>query len=78
MDTEIEGLKLKGISIKDLLLPKFIKNLESTGLNLDAVSLVFVMKEGDEKKKAVSPFILNHQNSQEIKEKILHINGAKE
>jgi len=78
MDMEIEGLKLKGISIKDLLLPEFIKSLEKAKINLNAVSLVFIMEEGNEKKKIVTPFVLNHQNSQEIKEKILHINGEKE
>ncbi|MDA3780891.1 MAG: hypothetical protein PF487_11840 [Bacteroidales bacterium] len=77
MDTEIEGLKLKGITIKDLLLPEFIKRLEDKKINIEAVSLVFIREEADGN-KGITPFIFNHQNSTEVKEKILHISGANE
>lgn len=78
MKTEIEGLKLKGLTIKDLLLPEFVKNIEKEGIDANAVSLVFVKEEKDGENKKIFPFVFNHKNSEEIKEKILHISGDHE
>lgn len=75
---EIEGLKLKGITLKELLLPKFIEKIENEGINANTVSLVFVREEGTPENKILSHFIFSHQNSEEIKDKILHINGSNE
>lgn len=75
---EIEGLKLSGVSVRDLLSDKFVKNMEALKLNLDAITLVLIKEDGEENKKTVMPFIIGHQNSQELKDKVLHISGSKE
>ncbi len=75
---EIEGIKLSGVSIKDLLSEKFIKKIEDSKLDIQAVSLVFIKEEGTNGAKTLIPFMINHQNSQEVKDKILHIGGANE
>lgn len=78
MATEIEGLKMKGISINDLLLPEFIEELEKHKVNINAVSLVFVGEEEKDEKKKIIPFVINHQNSEEVREKIVHLSGSNE
>ncbi len=78
MEMEIEGLKLKGTTLKKLLLPEFVEKLEKEKININAVSLVFVGEEESNEKKKIAPFIFSHQNSEEIKEEILHITGANE
>lgn len=74
---EIEGLRMKGIIIKDLLLPKFVHKLEDEGITIEAVSLVFI-KEGAQEGAGITPFVFSHQNSKEVKDKILHLSGAGE
>ncbi len=78
MEMEIEGLKLKGITIKDLLVQEFINNLKKAGIDANAVSLIFVREDVVGEKKNISPFVLSHQNSKEIDEKIIHISGSNE
>lgn len=75
---EVEALRLKGIGISDLLLPKLIERIKEANLNFNAVSLVFVKESEDGKNKILLPFVLGHQNSQELKDKVLHISGPEE
>jgi hypothetical protein len=75
---EIEGIKISGISIRDLLSKEVMNKIDELKLNISPINLVFVREEGSDNKKSITPFVLGHQNSQEVKDKILHISGSNE
>jgi len=74
-EIEVEGMKIKGATIKKLLSDSFVKQLENSGVNLEAVSLVLVREEDSpEGAKKLTSVVIGHQNAQEIKEKLVHLN----
>jgi len=78
MTGEIEGFRLSGIAISDLLLPEFVKKVQDAKLGIDAISLAFVGLDGQDNNRVVVPFVLNHQSSQEVKDKVIHLSGGRE
>lgn len=69
-----EKIRLNDLSIRDLINPKFEKEIEKKDLSIIPISLVFIdVKKSKNKIKKISPIILSHQNDKEIKNKILHL-----
>jgi hypothetical protein len=75
---EVEGIRIKGISIKDLLIPELIQEFEAKNLSINPISLVFVQEEGKDKNNMITPIILGHQNKKEVEERILHVDSPNE
>jgi len=64
----------KGLIINDLLKPDFLAELKKAKLNV--VSLISIYEEKDKDGKPILiPVITGHENKQEIKHKILHLNS---
>jgi len=64
-DVDIEGIRIQGFLIKDLLKDDFVKELAQLKADLDPVALVLIGKV---------PLTLGHQKKEEIDKKIIHIN----
>lgn len=76
MSTEIEGLRVKGLSIKDFLKESFSQEISNISPDIDVVALVMMKKNGE---KAIPiPIVFNHQTSDEAKNKILHLDCSDE
>lgn len=71
VEEEIEGIKLKNLTINDLLNKEFLEKIKK--LNLNSISLILVYEEKDKDKQIVLPISINHQNSEEVKNKIIHL-----
>ena len=69
-NVEVEGLRINGFLIEDILKEDFVKELNKDAPNLDIAALIFVKKD----KTPPVTIILNHQSSKEIEEKVLHLN----
>ncbi|GBE20554.1 hypothetical protein BMS3Abin17_01295 [archaeon BMS3Abin17] len=69
-----EILCFEGISISDLLDKNFLKKLSEKDLKIDPISLVFMVKEMNEKKE-IYPIILGHESNEELSKKIMHVNA---
>ena len=68
MKKEIEKIKVtKAVSIQEILDKKFIKAMDDTGLELEYINLACFSKS-----EKVLAFI-KHENSEEIEDKIIHI-----
>lgn len=71
---QVEGLKLTNLSIDELLNPDFSGKIKALGLN--AISLVLISDKTDANaNEPVFPIVMNHQNKEEIKGKILHLHS---
>jgi hypothetical protein len=75
---EVEGLRINGISIKDILSKDLIEDFEKENLNINPVSIVFINEDEQDKKKILIPIILGHQNKIEVEKGILHIDSPNE
>lgn len=69
-----ESVLFEGIRISDFLDKKFLEKLKKEELELLPVSLVFIATEKEENKKTPYPIIIGHENPDEVKNKIMHIN----
>lgn len=67
-----EQVLFEGLRISDFLNEKFIKKIKESGLNVDAINLVLIIKED---KKEGYPLILGHQSHKELNEKLMHIDS---
>ncbi len=68
MTTQIEGVRVQGLILKELLTNDFVSELNDSLKEFDAVALILMKKEGNG-----NPIILNHQNAKEVQEKVLHL-----
>ena len=64
---------LDDITINDLIKEDFLEKLKGLDKNIFPTALILISEKGDEKMKQVSLLVLSHQNTEEIKNKILHI-----
>ncbi|MBM3199706.1 hypothetical protein FJZ53_02125 [Candidatus Woesearchaeota archaeon] len=80
METKIERISIKGLTIKDLLNSKFLTLIEEEKLKLDYVNLLSFsrIQEKSSKKISFSPIVLSHDKSDEIENKVLHLSADDE
>ena len=71
MSIEVEGLRVKGVLIKDFLKDDFVADIEALNKDVEVVALVVMKKNGE--KGIPTPIVFNHQNTNEVKDKILHL-----
>jgi len=71
-----EVLCFEGISILDFLDKTFLEKIKSEGIDIKPISIVFIVKDKDNKNNEIAfPIILAHENEQEFKDKVIHINA---
>ncbi|PIN90672.1 hypothetical protein COU57_02695 [Candidatus Pacearchaeota archaeon CG10_big_fil_rev_8_21_14_0_10_32_14] len=69
-DFEVESAKFKGVLISDLLNPEIVNAINKLG-DIEIIALT-MMKKNDNN-SSITPILLNHQGSQEVKDKVVHI-----
>lgn len=71
---EVESVKVKGTVISDLLKEDFAGKVKGIDKDIDFIALVMMKNNG----KDLPPTLIlfNHQSSQEIGEKTMHVNCA--
>lgn len=71
MVEEIEKLKLGNVEIKKLLDKNFMDKIEKLGEGITPISIVLIKIRG----KMAIPLVISHENEEEVKSKIVHINS---
>lgn len=69
MAEEIEKIRIKGKSVRNLLNKDLVKSLEDKGFDWDFIGLQLFSRD----EKGLGS--ITHENSEEIDEKIIHIEG---
>lgn len=73
-DFEVESVKIKGTIISDLLKEEISKGIKDMDKNINFVALIMMKDNG--KNSPPTPIVFNHQNVQEVGEKVMHIDCA--
>jgi len=68
-----EKFVIENIAISDLIKEDFLEKLKKIDMNIFPVSLLFINEKEKEGVKQAFPLILNHQNNEEVKNRILHV-----
>jgi len=68
-----EVLCFEGISISDFLDKKFLEKIREQNLEIDPISLVFMVE--NKKDKEISPIVLAHESKQDVIDKTIRINA---
>ncbi len=71
-DVEVEGVRIKGFLIEDIMKENFLKEMQKNGIKSNVVGLVFMVENN---KKKFLPIILSHQNNKEVEDKIIHLDS---
>jgi len=61
------------MSLQDIFKDDFLKKLKKLGQNIFPVTVVFMNEFEKDGKKMAQPIVFNHQNNNEVKERIMHI-----
>lgn len=69
----IEKVRLEGTSLKDVFKDDFLSKIADTGENIFPISIAFVRESEKDGKLHSSLITFSHQNNDEVKNKILHI-----
>ncbi|MBU0757274.1 MAG: hypothetical protein KKF44_04360 [Nanoarchaeota archaeon] len=67
MEDSIEKIRVKGLTLVDLLDKKFLDLLKQSGLKVSPVNIAFFADVPE------PPIVLSHENPKEKEEKLLHI-----
>jgi len=70
VNVQIEKIKIKGISIPDLLSSTFKNKLKENGLNTIPIALVLALPSEN------STVVLSHQNLKEMEDKEMHLESV--
>ncbi|MBI2124708.1 hypothetical protein HYT92_02850 [Candidatus Pacearchaeota archaeon] len=70
MATQIEGVRVEGLLLKEFLKDDFINELDTSLKDLEVVALIMMKKDGVNNG---FPIVINHQNSKEVQDKLLHL-----
>ena len=74
MGVEVEGIRVTGLLVKDFLREDFVVELDKISRDIEVVALVMMKKNGG--KNPPIPVIFNHQNTNEVENKIMHLDCA--
>ena len=69
----VEKVRLEGTALKDVFKEDFLSKIADTGDNIFPISIAFVREFEKDGKLHSSLITLSHQNNEEVKNKVLHI-----
>ena len=68
-----EKVRVEGMALRDVFKPDFLSKIDDRGENIFPISIAFVRESEKDGKLHSSLITFSHQNNDEVKNKILHI-----
>ncbi len=73
-----EIISFQGLTISDFLNEDFLDKIKKIGKEVEAINLIFMVKEENGKKKKINPLVLGHHDNEEVSKKIINIDAPPE
>ena len=73
MMAAVEKVRLEGMALRDVFKPNFLCKIDDAGENIFPISVAFVRESEKYGKLHSSLITFSHQNNDEVKNKVLHI-----
>jgi hypothetical protein len=68
-----EKVLIEHASLRDIFKEDFLEQIKASGKDIFPVTIVFMNEFDVDGKKQAYPIVLNHNNNDEVKNRILHI-----